>query len=758
MNTLSTSTTYDIVPRGEPAVQPATEPSVLATLVDDLLQHARLFFGVWLAVLLVGALLVLLLRPVHRAEALLQIDGRAPRALVASLAHTQAQAEPPSGQVQGEIEILRSRSLVEKAIARTAGDVEVREVGLGPWLSRFGEEPSRLRLVHLRVPPASHDRPLWLIAGEDSQWTLHDADGAELARGQVGAPTAFTVAGTAGSLQLDTLQARPGTRFRLTARSVAEVHDDLLRRLKVDEAGRQSGVVRLSLDDPDPVFATAFLDTLISAYLANHLEVHTAQAGRGLAFLEGQLPLVKRELERAEEALDKFRAGAGTVNLGQENESALRRIGDLERERVALQLRQQELLQRLGPRHPAAIALRRQLADVAQDLQRELGRIRESPRNETDVQRLQREVQTNAQLYTALLNNAQELRVSQAGVAGNARLVDAAALRARPVSPRASLLLPAAAGLGLVLALGAVLMARRLKPTLRSADELESCTGLQTAVTVPFSAHQRALMRSRRLRIWQGRARPLVLAAREPDEPAVESLRSLRNRLEAELAAGADGRAGCSRLLVTAATTDAGKSFVAANLSALTAATGQRVLLLDLDLRAPRQQSYFGRSRRRPGLVDVLQGRCNLADAIVRDALPGLDLLLRGAFAENAGELLLMPRFEALMDELAASYRRIVIDSAPVLPVADALAVGRFVDAACLVVRSEHNSATEVRDAVRRLAGAGIGVSALVLNGMRRARVGGIAERRYVARPQPVHSVAPSAFVITSVPADPSHA
>jgi tyrosine-protein kinase Etk/Wzc len=750
---------YDIVPRGASALQSVDEPSVLVTLVDDLLQHARLFFGVWLAVVLAAVLLVLLMRPVHRAEALLQIDGRAPRALVASLEPAHAQADPPSGQVQGEIEILRSRRLVEKTIARTAGDVQVREGGLGTWLSRFDEEPPQLRLVHLRVPPALRDRPLWLIAGEDAQWTLHDADGAELARGQGGAPAEFTLAGATGSLQLDTLQARPGTRFRLIARSVAQVHDDLLRRLKVEEAGRQSGVVRLSLDDPDPAFATAFLDALTSAYLEHHLEVHSAQANRGLAFLESQLPLIKAELERAEEALDKFRAGAGTVNLAQENESALRRIGDLERERVALQLRQQELSQRLGPRHPAAIALRRQMADVAQDLRRELGRIRESPRNETDVLRLQREVQTNAQLYTALLNDAQALRVSQAGMAGNARLVDPAAVRARPVSPRASALLPAALGLGLVLALGAVLLARRLTPTLRSADELESCTGLQTAVTVPFSAHQRALMRSRRLRIWQGRACPLVLAAREPDEPAVESLRSLRNRLEAGRAASANGDgAGCSRLLITAATADAGKSFVAANLAALTAATGQRVLLLDLDLRAPRQHSYFGRSRRRPGLVDVLQGRCNLAEAVVRDALPGLDLLLRGAFADNGGELLLMPRFEAVMDELAATYPRIVIDSAPVLPVGDALAVGRFVDAACLVVRSEHNSAVEVRDAVRRLAAAGIGVSALVLNGMRRARVSGIAERRYVARPLPPHSVAPSAFVITSVPADPSRA
>jgi tyrosine-protein kinase Etk/Wzc len=270
-----------------------------------------------------------------------------------------------------------------------------------------------------------------------------------------------------------------------------------------------------------------------------------------------------------------------------------------------------------------------------------------------------------------------------------------------------------------------VLLARALRPTIRTAEDLEQQIGVPTLASVPESANQAALIRSQR-RGWRTTVQPRLLALRAPADPAIESLRALRNHI----ALGERSR-GRTSVLVTAPTANAGKSFVASNLAVLTAAAGRRVLLVDLDMRAQRLHAYFGVDRDRPGIVDLVAERCTLEEAIVRDVLPNMDLLLPGRVLGSPGELLMQPRFEALMDELTAAYPHVVVDSAPVLPVGDTLAIGRLVETTYLVVRSEMNSVREVRDAMRRLESAGVGVDALILNGVKRARLGSVQYRSY---------------------------
>jgi tyrosine-protein kinase Etk/Wzc len=308
-------------------------------------------------------------------------------------------------------------------------------------------------------------------------------------------------------------------------------------------------------------------------------------------------------------------------------------------------------------------------------------------------------------------------------------------VQALPVKPRAGTVLSAAAGLGFLLALGTVLLVRSVRPTVRTSDELERQGSVPTIASIPESPRQEALMNKRSL--WRTRKHPRLLALHAPADPAIESLRSLRNS-----AVSREHGFERSSVLITAATAEVGKSFVAANLAVLKAATGRRVLLVDLDLRAPRLHAYFGVDPRRPGLIDVIAERVGATEAIVPDVLPGLDLLLPGRIFGNPGEVLMQPRFEALMRDLESLYSHLIIDSAPVLPVGDTLAIGRLVQTTYLVVRSEVNTPREIRDAVRRLESAGAGVDGLILNGVKRARLANVPYRRYLPHDidvQPAH-------------------
>lgn len=730
---------------------PSHESGGLVSLIDHLLQHGRLFMMVWLGALAVGVAYLLFVPPVWQADTLVQIDGRAPRPMAASIAQAQNGVEMPQGFVQGELEILRSREIVARAINATAADLEIavdnRAPLIGNWYARvFGRRAAEplapplglpflrrwawggesLKIASIRVPNSAYGTPLWLESAGPG-WVLRDEDDNVLARGGLAAPVAFELDGQSASLQVSALSALPGTRFRVVPNDPAVVYDTLLRNLRVEEAGRQSGVIRVSFAHTDARFATAFLDAITSAYLEHHIKVRTSEASRALAFLDSQLPVVKRELDRAEEALDAYRTGNSTIDIGQENENALRRLSDLERERVSIELRQRQLAARFTGEHPDALALQRQLGAISLETQKLRGQMRQAPRHEKDVVRLQRDVQVNTALYTTLMNNAQELRVAQAGMQGNARLVDPAGVLSEPVKPRPGTVLSVAAGLGLAAALAGVLLARTLRPTVRTAEELERHGERVTLATIPESARQRSLMRGPRL--WRSRLVQRLLAARAPDDPAVEGLRALRNSVALREHDGGGGQV----VLITSPTTEAGKSFVAANLAVLMAAANRRVLLVDMDLRAPRQHIYFGMARERPGLADVLSGRIALADAIVHDVLPGLDLLPAGQCTENPGELLLQPDFEALLDELRRTHAQVLVDSAPVLPVGDSLTIGRLADTTYLVVRSEGNTQREVRDALRRLDAVGAEVEGLVLNGVKRRRLASVPYSGYFA-------------------------
>ncbi|MDP3538784.1 MAG: chain length determinant protein tyrosine kinase EpsG [Azonexus sp.] len=204
-----------------------------------------------------------------------------------------------------------------------------------------------------------------------------------------------------------------------------------------------------------------------------------------------------------------------------------------------------------------------------------------------------------------------------------------------------------------------------------------------------------------------------VIAAFKPFSPVVEQLRALRSQL---MLRWFDAEAGHKTLAVVSASRSEGRSFTAANLAVVFSQLGERTLLIDADLRNPRQHQLF-RLPNKLGLSSLLAGRAELAKAVTR--IPGLidlSVLPAGATPPNPQELLSRPVFNALMATTAGQYDIVIVDTPAGAETADSQTIAARTRGAVVVARKDISSAPALQTFVTSLQHSGVAVVGSVLN------------------------------------------
>ena len=487
--------------------------------------------------------------------------------------------------------------------------------------------------------------------------------------------------------------------------------------LQTAEQGKQSGVieVRLQGGDAQQVFQT--LSQIGTEYMRQNLARRTEDAQQTLAFLERQLPVLKAQLQGAEARYNDYRSSHDSVNLEQEVRIALDTLAATQARRSALAQRRAELLGRYTDEHPVLQALARQGRETGAEIAALEARIKQLPLLEQEQSRLAREVKVSTDLYTELLNTAQQLRLMAAGRIGNVRLVDMPVAPERAIRPNRPLIV--ALGLVTGVFLGA-LIAFGNKAAHGGVDEPDRIEALLGARTVHATiAHSRSQARLRR---QARRQAPLLLAQAAPDDVAAESLRAFRATVLYLLPHSRNNVVSC-----LGPTRRVGAGFVSVNLALLMAAGGKRTLLIDADLREGRLHEHFGLERAE-GLAECLAGRLLPHQAVRCGVAERLDLVCAGGGAapqravlqpeslqpmslqpELLQRELLQPRLlSVVVETLAAHYDVVLMTAPPVLAAADALAIGAQAGAVFLVARAGVTTEGELTAAVRRLNQAGI--------------------------------------------------
>jgi capsular exopolysaccharide synthesis family protein len=278
--------------------------------------------------------------------------------------------------------------------------------------------------------------------------------------------------------------------------------------------------------------------------------------------------------------------------------------------------------------------------------------------------RLELAVTASQRVYESLLEKRNQLGVAEAAVISNIRVLDPAYPPIEPTSPKKLLNIAVGLFLGILTALGLVMLRDYLDDTVRSPDEIQGDGKLPLLVVIPHF-----------------RGDPSI-ASRAPAHPMSEAYRHLRNNLKF---ARADQP--LRTLLVTSALTGEGKTTTAANLAISFSREGKTVLLVDADLRRPGLDRFFGRDTS-AGLSDVLAGHVSVERAIVETGVDGLYLLPAGPTPQDPGQLIESSQMQQLVESQAAAFNVVIVDSPPALAVTDALILARHVDGVLAVFES----------------------------------------------------------------------
>jgi tyrosine-protein kinase Etk/Wzc len=708
-----------------PATRRAEEGPSGMELAQMLLGGRWVLAGfVALALALAGAYL-LVATPRWRGEGLLRVEDR-----------HDAGADPIATAIdapaaKAEIELLRSRTLVAAAVEQLGLDVTAaprrvpvlgtawaRLAGSGlarppPWLSRYAWGGERISVARLEVPEALLDTPLVLVAGEGKRFRLSGPDGL-VVEGQVGAlAEGRDGEGRPVRIAVKELAARPGTEFTVRKRRTSDVVEELQLQLTVEERAKDSGIVSVRLEGTDRAQLAATLRLLVDDYLRENRERTAARVGRTAALLDDRLPVLRGDVEKAENALEAWKRKNGWVDVGTETRAILERSISADRKIAELEARRDELSRHYADKYPAIAELTNQIDALRVQQKLFEARLRSLPTSELQAARLERDVHAMTAVYVSALEKAQQYRVAAAATVGTASLVDAPVVPEKPAAPNAPLTLALSLLLGLAGGALAVVIRGHLGGT-GDAVEVETATGLPVLGALPHGSTEASLARVIRRRLTGGR--PAALHAVAPGDSAVEDLRALRTNLAAAL------RAAKSNVVVVGGPAPGvGKSFVCVNLALLLAASGRKVLLVDADLRRGRLHREFGLDPR-PGLSDVLAGTAGLDEAIRPSGTDGIDVLATGERPDDPAALLERSRVAEVLAEAGKRCDVVLVDTAAVLAVTDPVLVARHAGLSLLVLRAGEHPVDEIALAVKRLRQGGARVDGAILNDLRSSR------------------------------------
>lgn len=690
-----------------PPKQPESDEIDLGKLFGILVDSRWMIIAITIIFSVAGVCYALLATPVYKADALLQVE-------------TKSSGMPALGDMGGlfaqessattEIEIIKSRMVLGQTVDKlnlTTVTVPNYLPMAGKGLARITGDELSISISRFEIPKHVESSAFTLVVtdSEAGSFILTDSHEREVLSGKV------NKLAQRGDYRLfvTALTGENESTFTVVKRSRLDAIQSLQQGLAVSERGKQTGILQLSLTGENRANIERVLNDISQNYFLQNVERNSAEAENSLVFLRKHLPDIKSELITAEDKLNRFRQANDSIDLGLEAKSTLEVMVKLEAQLNELTFKESEISQRFTKEHPAYSALLEKRQTLLGERERLNKQVQKLPKTQREILRMTRDVEVNQQIYVQLLNKVQELNIVKASTVGNVRILDVAQSYTRAVKPKKPLIVVLATLLGGMLAVAIALLKAAFHRGVENPDDIEAL-GLPVYASVPMSDWQIEIEKKRGNKKTILPVEQTLLAVSNPADLSIEALRSLRTSLHFAMM-----EAKNNILMISGPSPGIGKSFVSANMAAVVAKAGQRVLVIDADMRKGRMEQQLAVVNK-IGLSDFLSGQTSIESLIKQPGVENLDFISRGNVPPNPSELLMHPRFKELMDWASENYDIVIVDTPPILAVTDPAIVGAHAGTTLLVGRFGQNTAKEIAVTKQRFEQNGIEVKGFILN------------------------------------------
>ncbi|MEE7533064.1 polysaccharide biosynthesis tyrosine autokinase [Klebsiella huaxiensis] len=684
----------------------------LGRFLGELIDHRKIIISITSFITLLMLIYILFSTPIYQADALIQVEQKQGNAILNSISQVLPNSQPQSSP---EISLLQSRMILGKTVDDLNLQTRVEKsyfpiFGKG-WARLLGEENETVSISQffLANTDGSDNPEIILKVINNQNYEIYNDDDELLLKGSIG--SLFEKPGI--TIKVDSIDAKPGTKFELSYVSKLKAINDLRDSLSVADQGKDTGMLILSITGMDRSLIQKILDSISNNYLAQNIEREAAQDAKSLAFLNVQLPKVRDDLNTAEDKLNDYRRKSDSVDLSLEAKSVLDQIVNVDNQLNELTFRESEISQLYTKEHPTYKALmekRKTLQDERAKLNK---RVSSMPETQQEILRLSRDVESGRAVYMQLLNRQQELSIAKSSAIGNVRVIDRAVTQPKPVKPRKVILLVIGIVFGGILSVTIVLIRVFLRRGIESPEQLEEA-GINVYASVPISdvLLNKVNQIKRQRKNKSDNSEKGLLAIDNPADLSIESIRGLRTSLYFAMM-----EARNNILMISGASPNAGKTFVSSNLAAIISQSGKRVLFIDADLRKGYTHKLFGTDNNH-GLSDWLSARDPMEKIIKHLPDIGIDFISRGTVPPNPAELLMHSRLKEVLSWASSNYDLVIVDTPPILAVTDAAIISNYVGTSLIVARFEQNTVKEMEVCIKRFEQAGATIKGCILNGV----------------------------------------
>ncbi|GAA5185183.1 polysaccharide biosynthesis tyrosine autokinase [Acinetobacter kookii] len=702
------------------------------TNTEDTIDLKELFFSLiaqWklialcIILSLVSALLYLRTTPdTYSVDALVQVEESkgTSAALLGDLSNLIEQKQP----AQTEIELLKSRLVLGSVIKNLNLDLKISgtENGFFDRLLNphdyqtqyqnksvlFKDDAQSFEVRKFEVPADYLDKDL-LLDFNANKFILTDAETQQVVF------TGLTNQENHHSSEFGTWKVAIYTQdqlkdtYNIEKMSLPAAMLSITENYSVAEKGKLTGILGLNYQGQDKEHITKVLNSILVAYSHQNIERRSAETAQTLKFLEEQLPELKQQLDGAEREFNKFRQQYNTVDVTKESELYLTQSIQLETSKAELEQKLAEASAKYTSEHPVMEQMNAQLGAINKKIGELNGTLKQLPDLQRRYLQLYREVEVKQQLYTALLNSYQQLRIAKAGEIGNVRVVDTAVLPIEPIKPKKLIVLILSVFVGGFLGTLLALLRNMMHSGIKDSDQIENELDLPVYATVPRSPIQES-----RIKLLKKKKHIPILAIKNSDDIAIESLRSMRTAIHFALS-----EAKNNIIMISGPAPEVGKSFISANLATILAQSNKRVLIIDGDMRRGYLHKYFNQDNQ-SGLAEYLNGQQALESIVKSTEVPHLDVITRGKSPANPSELLSSAKFSELLEQISPRYDHVIIDTPPVLAVTDGIIISQYAGVNLVIARYAKSQMKELELTVNRFEQVNVKVNGFILNDIQR--------------------------------------